>query len=637
MKNIIFIIFLCTMLFSCKTTSIEDEQINEPKTESITPEIPVVDSEKPLIGDIVAEDNTANPLELDRPEVDTSLEDTQITVDSIDSTEDEIAFFENDNAVPILIDESEVVLSDDFETILIDDTSDDEALFDEEGNEQEIFLEEEGLLAPIEIEDDILVVDSLLNNEFAEPDALVLPDTDLLSDIEGTIDSDLAESLPLIPLTEALVADTTQLEGAMPEVETNIVDITEDHEFSDFLFEPETVAADTVSADQTILDTPIDTEFDEASTEEQEFPLISDNTTTSLPIEDSTIIGETSEPEMGTVVIPSMQEGSDLLSVPTSEMQADGSIVFENAIVPAQDTEDGPDSVTVPSTSEVAQDTVIVDISGSMVDIVPPMTSNASSQMNADDLIATEEGGAILENTELPLIEEFVAPIEVSQKLELFEEDYIDVYLSGHGWIYLGEVEESDPTILDFYARYIDGADTLFNFYAENAGTTILHFYKQDILANAYLDEYIEVTVKPIKAVTVAPKRSETQTEAMYGISAEPEVSLIGGRSETIDLDDSGYQFVPEDILDQAEEAFNEERFEDSIALLDEYTSLGVDEIDRALFLYGKNYESNSDVKNVRLSAASYEKIVDSFPDSVYWDEATKRLIYLERFYINIR
>ncbi len=226
----------------------------------------------------------------------------------------------------------------------------------------------------------------------------------------------------------------------------------------------------------------------------------------------------------------------------------------------------------------------------------------------------------------------------ISQTIQMNVGDYKDIILNGEGWIFLGELKEPAKPVVTFYNRYMDGVDSYFGFDAINAGTTTLHFYKQDIIGRTYLDEYVKVIVKQ-KQIVRNNSYVNKQEEAA-GISAEPTVNLAGGNSAIVinnTSTSSDYVFIPETILDEAENAYNEQNFEDSIALLDEYTSMGKDAVDRALYLYAKNYESNATVRNVKLAHSYYKKIVNTFPDSQYYDESKKRILYLERFYLVIR
>ena len=90
-------------------------------------------------------------------------------------------------------------------------------------------------------------------------------------------------------------------------------------------------------------------------------------------------------------------------------------------------------------------------------------------------------------------------------------------------------------------------------------------------------------------------------------------------------------------LFEKAQTAYNEKRYADALQALDEYFKIAEKNIDRALFLQGKIYESNSEFKNIRKALAVYEKLSAAFPESDLWESARKRVIYIKRFYLDIR
>ncbi|MFI3257417.1 MAG: hypothetical protein R3Y36_03875, partial [Spirochaetales bacterium] len=237
------------------------------------------------------------------------------------------------------------------------------------------------------------------------------------------------------------------------------------------------------------------------------------------------------------------------------------------------------------------------------------------------DGLANAENSAVAEN-----------PIIPSRSITIFDGDQAEILLPGQNWIYLGEVESGNPKVIGFSNRLTAAAtDTLFIFRGENVGTALLHFYKQDILGNTYIDEYIEIIVEQYDDTW-----GFNEYEYADGVSSEPEVlfaeDYIIEENASAGLDSSA-----EELLIQAQTAYDEQRYADSIALLDEYTMSSVDSLDKVLFLYGQNYEAGSDQKNIRQALDMYQRIVDSFPSSSLWDEAQKRSTYIKRFYFSIR
>ncbi len=467
--------------------------------------------------------------------------------------------------------------------------------------------------------------DEILEEDFGIEDEAVVEASDLTlidSQLEtpqviedGTAINTIVEE-DIAVESDELVTDnfeTEEVQNIEDEIEQSAATVVEDAPNEESLVlesEPEIDAANT-NLDNLSLDIPTDTVIE---------PITQDNPTTNTVIEDEifpdTPIVESEAIQGSEIVDGSVEEFDNTEQTISSQAEQDVQAEITLSVDPVIDNEQA---------SEL--DSVIITDSGDVI-FEDATESDVLSYEHIAPIISPEEASETQE------YEEIRQPVIISQTVEAFKDDYVDITLPGQGWIYLGETKETNPPILDFTARYINGDDTLFNFYAENVGNTILHFYKQDVIADEYVDEYVEVIIRNFNTPNIpSSARSQSNAEEMFGISAEPEVALVSGGSEITEET----IFIPEQLLDDAEMAFNESRFEDSIDLLDEYTSLGVDEIDRALFLYGQNYESSSEQRNIRQALSSYEKIIESFPDSDYWDEASKRITYLERFYLNIR
>lgn len=85
-----------------------------------------------------------------------------------------------------------------------------------------------------------------------------------------------------------------------------------------------------------------------------------------------------------------------------------------------------------------------------------------------------------------------------SRTIEIGLNQYLDVFYPGAGWVYLGEQDES-VSLLSFFDRNLDENDTKFILRAKKPGTAILHFYKQDLLTDTYIDDYLKVIVNTEK------------------------------------------------------------------------------------------------------------------------------------------
>lgn len=94
------------------------------------------------------------------------------------------------------------------------------------------------------------------------------------------------------------------------------------------------------------------------------------------------------------------------------------------------------------------------------------------------------------ENTE---ISENTAVIEPSRSVTLKRMEYLEVSYPGNGWIYMGITDGSKD--LTNLGRKVGTQNTTFTLAAKNAGTKILHFYKNDAVTNTFIDDYLEVIV----------------------------------------------------------------------------------------------------------------------------------------------
>ena len=105
-----------------------------------------------------------------------------------------------------------------------------------------------------------------------------------------------------------------------------------------------------------------------------------------------------------------------------------------------------------------------------------------------------------------------------SRSVTMNNRQYLDVVYPGSGWIYLGEVSkdnsaETHSHLTYFGRRRANTSDTSFTLRATSPGTTILHFYKQDVLTATFIDDYIEVVISDSFSSTgtrvVAPAYSD--------------------------------------------------------------------------------------------------------------------------------
>ena len=134
---------------------------------------------------------------------------------------------------------------------------------------------------------------------------------------------------------------------------------------------------------------------------------------------------------------------------------------------------------------------------------------------------ALERQAAIDAAKVTPAIEDAPYTIETldktpSRSVRVLVNQYLDVAYPGAGWVYLGEVDESQ-NLISFANRELDNSDTCFTLRAIQSGTAVLHFYKQDVLTGTYIDDFLEVVVLPQQY-----KGNEHQTAPLYSEIVPP-------------------------------------------------------------------------------------------------------------------
>ena len=123
-------------------------------------------------------------------------------------------------------------------------------------------------------------------------------------------------------------------------------------------------------------------------------------------------------------------------------------------------------------------------------------TSNLPSENQGLQNLNTEED-LQAENTEEPenSIEELPPPPQPSRAITIKKNQFLDVEYPGNGWLFMGETEKN-AKLISFGRGKLNQEKTSFTFRARNQGTTLLHFYKNDILTGSYIDDFLEVTVE---------------------------------------------------------------------------------------------------------------------------------------------
>jgi TolA-binding protein len=93
----------------------------------------------------------------------------------------------------------------------------------------------------------------------------------------------------------------------------------------------------------------------------------------------------------------------------------------------------------------------------------------------------------------------------------------------------------------------------------------------------------------------------------------------------------------PNIFLQRAQEEFDAGKVASAIAILDQFTGYYPSGSDEAYWLYGQFYEANSPSRNILTALDYYRRLTREYPQSSRYNDARRRIAYLERFYINIQ
>lgn len=316
----------------------------------------------------------------------------------------------------------------------------------------------------------------------------------------------------------------------------------------------------------------------------------------------------------------------------------------------------------------------------------------SDNNLEIDDSLETEDSLEINEelNNEIESNEIQQKTIEPSRSMSVLKNQFIDITYPGTGWIYLGQ--DNNKKDITFHGRKLGGKDTSFTVRAKNAGTHILHFYKNDPLTNSYIDDYIEITVsneitssqehikapdykdyvpakikqekkqsiQNEKSITIPQTQEESNnTSINNGVSTERQVDsniqtviqntqavqnqqVESNINETvinnaIETSKDISLLNEEELLKLVKEEFNNNNHKEALRILDVFFEKTTTKIDEGLYLQGQILESKSSVQNIKGAIDSYDLLIKNYPSSNFWNQANKRSIFLKRFYINIR
>jgi hypothetical protein len=132
-------------------------------------------------------------------------------------------------------------------------------------------------------------------------------------------------------------------------------------------------------------------------------------------------------------------------------------------------------------------------------------------------------------------------------------------------------------------------------------------------------------------AAAQLPAPSSTNDEGV--VPARPPVSA-GQAPESPELP---ADLSPADYIRKAREEFEAGRVASAISVLDQFRERYPSGSDEAYWLYGQFYEANSPGRDILRALDNYRRLVREYPQSGHYNDARRRIAYLERYYINIQ
>ena len=147
----------------------------------------------------------------------------------------------------------------------------------------------------------------------------------------------------------------------------------------------------------------------------------------------------------------------------------------------------------------------------------------------------------------------------------------------------------------------------------------------EEIIKNKVQKQVVQKKETVVKKSEEKPVETKTEIEDNSTPEEENEESPSLSKSEI------------DDLLISAKKLYNEKKYKESLEKVNLFLELSVEKRDEALFLQGQLYESQSNVKNIKKALESYNSIIGNYPSSKVWEDANKRIIYLNRFYLKGR
>jgi len=136
---------------------------------------------------------------------------------------------------------------------------------------------------------------------------------------------------------------------------------------------------------------------------------------------------------------------------------------------------------------------------------------------------------------------------------------------------------------------------------------------------------------------SAAPSTQSGQASAPIAQTQTPSGAAIGQGSAENSPAEKREVLAPEVVMQKAKENFDGGNISTAIALLEQFMADYPGGSDEVYWQLGQYYEANSPSRNILLSLDYYRRLINEYPQSKRFNDARRRIAYLERYYINIQ
>lgn len=149
-------------------------------------------------------------------------------------------------------------------------------------------------------------------------------------------------------------------------------------------------------------------------------------------------------------------------------------------------------------------------------------------------------------------------------------------------------------------------------------------------------------STNPATSATSAASTSSPASQT--GTSAATKTEATESNTNTTSTTDTAVtsiavSTIPDSVslLQEAQVLYNEKEYAAALNKLNQFFEFSTENRDQALYLQGQILEAKSEIRDIKGAIDAYTSLTKNYPASKLWDDANKRIIYLKRFYLEVR